>query len=311
MFKPLLAPNTDPLKDPDFFKNLKFPLLASPKLDGIRCIIKEGACKSRKYLDLPSKFIQSAFKDFAELDGEIIIGPETAHDVYNTTQSYVMSFSKNPAPKIVQFCVFDYALETAAHLPFYKRYELVRQYIDTYLRTYTLPNNYIVNIVPHKWCNDLLSLIQFENEMLALGYEGIMMRDPYGIYKHGRSTYKQGILLKLKRFQDDEAEVIGFVPMQRNDNELETDELGYAKRSSAKAGMVEQDLLGKFLVKYEDQELEIAPGVLTLEEKKHIWLNRPFFLRKILKFRHFPYGVKDKPRFPRFVGWRNEIDMGE
>ena len=42
------------------------------------------------------------------------------------------------------------------------------------------------------------------------GYEGLMLRDPNGVYKFGRSTVKENILLKVKDFMDDEAEIISF-----------------------------------------------------------------------------------------------------
>ena len=42
MFKPMLAPGEDPLSYPDYFDKLQYPLLGSPKFDGIRCIIKSN-----------------------------------------------------------------------------------------------------------------------------------------------------------------------------------------------------------------------------------------------------------------------------
>ena len=45
---------------------------------------------------------------------------------------------------------------------------------------------------------------------LNAGYEGLMLRDPNGIYKFGRSSVKENILLKVKEFMDDEAEIIAF-----------------------------------------------------------------------------------------------------
>ena len=42
IFKPMLAPGEDPLSYPDYFDKLQYPLLGSPKFDGIRCIIKSN-----------------------------------------------------------------------------------------------------------------------------------------------------------------------------------------------------------------------------------------------------------------------------
>ena len=54
-----------------------------------------------------------------------------------------------------------------------------------------------------------------------------MMRNPIAPYKQGRGTFREGIIYKLKRFEDSEAVIIGFVEQMTNQNVLEKDELGY------------------------------------------------------------------------------------
>jgi DNA ligase-1 len=315
MFKPMLAPNNDPLKDPLYFRSLRFPLLCSPKLDGIRMITKteithsynfnldiiEGSreerrvCKSRKFIDLPSKQVQELFSQYQELDGELIVGNETDFDVYNRTQSYVMSMDK-PADRI-SFRVFDSADELHANKPFYERLEIAEKQVKG------LPNIYMVE---HDFVETLQELLDYEELQLTLGYEGIMMRDPMGVYKHGRGTFKEGLIYKLKRFQDDEALIIGLEEGQTNQNEDVRDNLGNAKRSTKKEGMEASGTLGRIIVDWNGMELDIAPGYLTKEEKEYWWKNPEEFVgEKFVKFRHFTHGVKDKPRFPRAVGIRN------
>jgi DNA ligase-1 len=136
-----------------------------------------------------------------------------------------------------------------------------------------------------------------------------MLRDPKGRYKHGRATVNEGLIYKLKRFQDAEAVVTGLEEAQRNENVLETDAQGYAKRSTAKAGLIGSDTLGRLIVDYDGQELKLSPGALKHDERQRIWDNPNEYLGKIAKFRFFAHGVKDKPRFPRFVGWRSKTDM--
>ena len=69
-FKPMLA-STEPV-DPD---ELEYPLYASPKLDGVRAVIKDGEVKQRSLKPVRNKFIQDELKDLPDgLDGELTVG---------------------------------------------------------------------------------------------------------------------------------------------------------------------------------------------------------------------------------------------
>ena len=253
-FKPLLAATIDPKKDADVFSKLKFPLLGSPKLDGIRAMGIDGRLKSRKLLDLPSAQAQA---------------------------------------------------EDACRPFSWRMLELAK--------AVSALNRVDVKLVPQVMIHNLEELIAFEEEMLALGYEGIMLRDPTGMYKHGRSTFKEQTLMKLKRFEDFEAQVVGLIEQQTSTNTAERDELGHGKRSSAKAGMVGAGTLGKFLVHYDTDEgqdvLEIPCGVLTHKQRKAIWEDGDLAIGQWIKVRHFPIGAKNKPRLPRCVGFRDTMDF--
>ena len=56
-------------------------------------------------------------------------------------------------------------------------------------------------------------------------------------------------------------------------------------------------------------ELDIAPGNFNHVERKEIWTSQEEFIGKLLKFRYFNHGIKDKPRFPRAIGFRNLMDL--
>jgi DNA ligase-1 len=303
-FAPMLAATIDPKKDADVFSKLKFPLLGSPKLDGIRAVGRDERLKSRKLLDLPSAQAQALFGHLIHFDGEIIAGSSTAPDVYNVTQSYVMSKDKQH-PELTYY-VFDWADPEAAYHPFNHRMLLLAKAVADL-------NRVDVKLVPQVMIHNLEELIAFEEEMLALGYEGIMLRDPTGMYKHGRSTFREQTLMKLKRFEDFEAQVVGLVEQMTNTNVAEKDELGHSKRSSAKAGMVGAGTLGKFLVHYDTDEgqdlLEIPCGVLTHKQRKAIWEDDGLAIGQYIKVRHFPIGAKNKPRLPRCVGFRDRMDF--
>lgn len=298
MFKPLLAPGEDPLSFPDYFKKLQYPLLGSPKYDGIRCIIKGKRAMSRTFKMLPSYQVQEEFTEFEHFDGELIEGNATDFDVYNRTQSYVMSENK---PGDLSYHVFDYTHPEYLGRPFYERLEFLEKMLGTTGK---------IKMVPHEHINNYGQLIAYEARCLAQGFEGIMMRNPVAPYKFGRGTFREGIIYKLKRFKDAEGLIVDILPMMVNNNPLETDELGYAKRSSSKAGLEEGDIAGKYIIYYDNMELEVAPGSFNHSERREMLLNKNNYIgKKYIKFRFFAHGVKDKPRFPRATGLRETIDM--
>ena len=299
VFKPMLAPHEDPIGYPKFFEDLRYPLVCSPKYDGVRCIVKGGIPLSRTGKELPSKQIKELFDKFEHFDGELIVGEPTDFNVYNRTQSHVMSKSKPDAD--LRFYVFDYTHPDWLDAPFLERYGYMQEMAD-FAPAILVEQHYITN---------KKTLLEYEEEMLEAGFEGIMMKASNGHYKQGRGTYKQGLIYKLKRFRDDEGLILDFVQGKSNQNTKERDELGYAKRSTAKAGMVLTETLGKFIVLFDNMEIEVAPGAFTHAERTYIWKHKEAFRNRYLKFRHFAHGVKDMPRFPRAIGLRDIIDMGD
>lgn len=308
MFKPLLAPRDCPETKPGFFDKLPWPLVASPKYDGIRALPKDGSVKSRTFKDLPSWQVQELFSPYQNLDGEIMVGSPTDFDVYNRTQSHVMSFDK-PAESINMFA-FDWTDERAANIPFKERSEETKRMVHAF-QTKDIEKGLKPNLiyVPHEIIPDYPTLVLYENAIVSQGFEGIMMRGLNGRYKHGRATYNEGIIYKLKRFQEDEGQVVDFVEAMINDNPEEVDELGYIKRSTHQENMIPAGRVGKFIVRFQGQDINVAPGNFTHAELIHIWNNRSKYLGRWLKFRHFAHGVKDLPRHPRAMGWRDPMDM--
>lgn len=283
-FKPMLASDA-------VLEKLSFPLLASPKLDGIRAVVRNGVVYSRSNKPIPNKFVQEKFKHLEHHDGELIVGPATAHDVYRQTTSHVMAHDKEDFA--VQFFAFDHIRDLNAP------YGLRAKEIEA--RPGLVKHE-------HRLIKTLDALLTYEEQCLETGYEGLILRDPDGYYKTGRSTVSEGLLLKLKRFLDDEAHVVGFAEQMHNANEATTNELGRTKRSSHKANKHGKDTLGALQVLWKGLEFEIGTG-MTDAVRKHIWENRDDFIGKLVKFKYFPVGIKDKPRHPVFLGWRDRSDI--
>ena len=292
-FKPLLASPVD-------LKKLQYPVLASPKLDGIRCIVKNGKPVSRSLKPIPNRFIQGRFKLVApqlnELDGELIIGMVNAKNVFQTTESGVMTREGTPG---FVFCVFDLIAKDS---PFEERFNhlihLYREWPPW------------VRLVQHVSVHNEERLLEYEQRCVEFGYEGVMIRSVGGEYKYGRSTTNEGILLKMKRFTDDEATVIGFEELKHNNNEAKINALGYTERSSHKANKIGSGTLGKLVVKSPrwPKSFKLGTG-FDDATRKGIWNRRAEFKGKLVKFKYQAAGIKDLPRSPVFLGFRSKDDM--
>jgi DNA ligase-1 len=300
-FKPMLAPQEDPRSCTKFFDYLSYPLLASYKLDGIRGVPIAGTVRSRTLKALRSKQVQKKYGKHSWLDGEMIIGEPTDPNQINLCQSHIMSFDK-PSPDL-RFYVFDCANTLFKDVPFYERLRIAKQLVED-------TKDPSIYFLEHKAINSYDELITFEEEALGLGYEGLMLRNPLGRYKHNRATMLDNIIFKLKRFIDDEGLLIGLEEKNTNTNEQVRDERGYAKRSSAKEGLVPAGTAGTFIVEWQGLTLRVAPGKFKHDELQYIWNNQKEFIEKVyVKFRFFGYGMLNMPRFPRAITFRSPEDI--
>lgn len=286
-FRPMLATDADLTK-------LRFPLLASPKLDGVRAVVRDGVVYSRSNKPIPNKAVQAKFAYCKHYDGELIAGEPTSKTVYRDTVSTVMARDKHAND--VSFYVFDHVQHLGAI--YSRRRDEIAEAADR------------MDVVVHdqRLIHDLYELDVYENQCLEDGYEGLILRDPNAPYKCGRSTVNEGYLLKLKRFSDAEATVIGFEERMHNANEKTTNELGRTARSSHQAGLVPMDTLGALLVRFGDIEFSVGTG-FTDTERAEVWVNRDRYLGTQAKFKYFQVGMKDAPRHPVFLGWRDAAEL--
>lgn len=287
------------MSKPDYFTSMTFPKIISPKYDGIRCLVIEGVPYSRTGKILPSTQLGLMLASYHGIDGEAIEGNATDHNVYNRTQSHVMAEDK---PGDLHFYVFDSIIEGTLNDPFEERLQSLKNYLDV------CPDDNI-HIIPQYVVNNVEELLKYEEQFLEQGFEGVILRDPRGRYKNGRSTWREQIALKLKREQDDEGVIVDFIEGVTNQNDQHVDELGYAKRSSHQENKIPVGMLGKFKVDFNGDIISVAPGSFSHEERRWIWNNRELVRGRYLKFRHFPHGVKEKPRQPRALGFRDKMDM--
>ena len=281
----------------------KGPVWVTPKLDGVRALVMEGGVFSRKLKLIPNTYIQESLslEWLHGLDGELIVGDPTASDCINSTTSGVMSRSGEP-----DFSLHVFDLWNTPNVGYRQRHNTLRR-IATKCAEHALP----ITLVPRVLCHKVSEVEAAVGRNYESGYEGSIVRCFDGRYKYNRSTLREGLMLKIKESIDSEIRIESFEEMMHNANEATIDERGYTKRSAHKANKIPAGTLG--LIHGTDihsgEAVTIGPGKLTAPERSHIWKNQKKFIGKIAKYRYAAHGIKDKPRFPRWIAWRDEIDL--
>lgn len=220
------------LKDPE---TLTYPVLGSPKLDGIRALVKKNEdLVSRKLKLIPNKRLQEVFglSTLAGYDGELIMGDPTQPGCWNRTDSVVMSH-EHPDSDKVRFYVFDRWLPNTKNWPYERRAPR---------NSHRHPR---VVLVPQVLIRSPDELRRFHRRLVDKGYEGSMYRDPLGPYEYRRSWF----LLKFKDIESAEGVIVGFKREKENRNPQKMNELGRMSRSSHKAGKVLKRQVGAVQVK--------------------------------------------------------------
>ncbi len=265
-----------------------FPIFATPKIDGIRAMIVGGKLVSRTLKPIPNRAASEALECMLPegADGELVYG-----DTFQSATSAVMTVAFLPPPTTkFTFYWFDYVRDTA-DAPYEQRMANVQEYCSTH-DGLTSPVVKIVQLHP-KSLQTSDALDAFEAQVLDEGFEGVMLRKPGGRYKFGRSTVKEGLLLKLKRFEDAEAQVIGVEELRRSDGE----------------DKIPGGVLGALVCITQDKvQFKIGTG-FSAHDRQELWKQRRALIGRQAKYKFLLVGVKTAPRHPVFLGFRDPMDM--
>ena len=279
---------------------INFPVYTSTKFDGIRALVIDSVVYSRSLKPIRNKHVQRLFgkPEYEGFDGELVVGDIYAKDVFQKTTSGVMSEDGEP---YVTFHVFD-----LWSIPTFD-YEYRQRYLQEILLDEDKEYPSIVYAMI-RLCKNIDDLTFFLEHERNVGGEGLICRSPSGIYKYGRSTPKEQLSIKLKFFNQDEFEVIGFEERMHNTNEATTNELGYTERSSCKENLIPMNTLGSLVLKYGDTEFRCGTG-FSDAQRKEIWENKESYLGKLASIRYMSVGQIMLPRIPSFHGFRDKDDM--
>lgn len=281
--------------EPVALEHLRYPLLALPKLNGVRGHVRSNTVLSTSNTPLPNIHLQAKYRQFSFHDGEFLVGdPTDSKNSLNRTTSLVMSDEK---PLVdLNFYAFDHTEHLDAC--YAKRYKLL-----------TPKPKLGVIVLNAKTIRCQSELLDTEQEWVDAGYEGLITRDPDAHYKCGKSTAKQAWMGKMKRFADDEAEIVDFVEGEHNTNEATVSNTGHTKRSSAKAGKVPNGTLGSVIVRKKNGvTFGIGTG-FTDAERDHIWANKEKYRGQLAKYKFFEIGSGDVPVLPVWLGLRDRRDL--
>lgn len=289
MFKPTLAIAAD-------FDKLVFPLIASPKIDGIRCVIDpERGAVTRKLLPIGNTYISEKLNSYALsfTDGEIVTYTNGKVDSFSTIQSKVMA---DDGECVFSFHVFDCfeAPTDSYNLRIERAGKKIGNCPIAQIHTYQTVDNF----------DQLMALV--DNWIDRDGWEGGMARRPSAPYKYGKSTVNDACLLKIKRFIDSEARIKGFNEKMHNANEATKDELGRTKRSSSKAGLIPMDTLGSIECEW-DNGVKFSLAGIDAEEGAKIWAIRQKLIDGLVNFKYQEIGPNGAPRFASYRGIRYDL----
>lgn len=210
--QPMLANKWEPGKT-----KITYPVGAEPKLDGIRALArKEGneiIFRSRNGKEF--FFLQHIRDRLAIFMTYLPTGAVPDGEFY----SFILSFNeitgivrqqKNPHPRenLVEYFIFDLILPN--NPSFEERYKILVDAYQAYADDGHLSFNEAgevddpIRLVAMTLATSQQDLLEFHDEYVQMGYEGLIIRKLNMPYKFGRGSN----LLKYKEFQDEEGEIV-------------------------------------------------------------------------------------------------------
>jgi len=302
--KPHLASDWDPAKQ-------KFPVVMLPKIDGVRGLNPSGQFLARSLKKHGNLYTSRFYSEpcLVGMDGELAAERWNHPDLCRLTTSAVSTHEGAP---FTLWWIFDLVNEKTAEWTYLQRLEEAKATIER-LQADPLQPECVrhLRIVPWVVVHNMEALEAQDAEWLEQGFEGSILRDPGGKHKNGRCTVREGAYLRIKRFIEEEAYVLGIIEGQQNCNEAQENELGRQFRSTHQENMVPNGMIGALQVRAikDGAEFVVGAGEMPHADRKKFFDNPELILGKIIKYKHFPKGVKDKPRFPTFKTFRDKADM--
>ena len=285
-------------------EDLTFPVLVTPKIDGVRAINLNGKLVSRSLKQIPNIAIRTLIERILPEDG-IFDGELSVDSDFQNTVSAVMSIY-TALPNNLKFYWFDWVQNSDFNMPYSIRVLRIYEHMKNNKELKKL--NIIIPLIPAQVDNtEELSL--FEEASLLKGYEGVIVRSYAGRYKCGRSTMREGLMIKIKKSEDFEATIIDTEELMHNLNEEKMDKFGRMQRSSAKGNKVKSGTLGVLVARAQNGKIfKIGTG-FTNKQRQTLWFSRNDLIGKFVKYRSAGNSKDDVPKCAVFIGLRHHDDI--
>lgn len=293
-FKPMLAKQWEP-------ELCTFPKLVSLKLDGIRAVFKDGELLARSLKPIRNKQIQEKFSNITTYSklGLIFDGEFYSHELTFQEISSVVNSSDKEVPDSLKFHCFDFIDSENYDEEFELRFQKFQE------RLYSFEN---VVVLKQLKANSKKDIDRLFEKAIKKDYEGLILRDPKGRYKCGRSTVNEGLLLKVKPFETFDAKVIAIEERHENLNVSQKNELGNSFKRNTKDMKSGVGIASVLVTEYNGYE--VKPTLTGTEEfRKEIWDNQEKYIGKMFEYKGMEIGMKDVPRHPTFIRWRVDKDV--
>lgn len=277
---------------------ITYPKVALLKHNGVRAGVQDGILLARSLKPIPNKYCQELYSYdlLNDYEGELVVGDPLVESVFTSTTSGVMTKTGQPDVCLYLFDMYH------PRAPFIDRIKQVHKHAELF-------DSQFVQAIPYEIVESDEELLEYNDYAQKMNYEGLVLRDPMGIYKEGRATDAEGTFLRFVPWYTSEAKIVGIEEGQVNNNESKPNELGFLKKSSAKAGKVPSGRAGAFLVEDLKTGAWFAMPVPTVKLQDEVWANKEKFLGAIARYR-YKKGVKGNiPRYAQFDGLRDRLDM--
>lgn len=294
-FKPMLLSN----EEVDI-NTLQYPIMASPKYDGVRVEVTRKGLFGRSLKPLPNLKLKTYFKDLCDklpegvtLEGELYHYGKPCREIAGIANSS----KKETDLKGFVLLLFDY---------YDGDMDLMWMARQAFLELFT--DDEKVFIIPHQDIHNKKELLDLYDLTIDKGYEGLVLNNPKAFYKQGRVSNKMNIAYKLKPVRTDDLEIVGVLERMENTNESEINELGYKFKRNTVDAKQPTGIAASLVCLLPNGDKTKVTLTGTEDDRREIWHNRKYYIGKYAEVKSMDYGVKDKPRFPRLIRIKEALE---
>ena len=276
MFLPMLAHRYD-----KHSSKINFPCWVQPKLDGVRMLARkqDGVVtmwsRKGKVIDIPDKINAQLCDMLSEgqcTDGELYVHGWTFQRIIAAVKK------KRDDTDLLEYHIYDSPHQSLLFEDRLPQFGIQGARFPTYCQSWTIIGKNIKFVKTYDVA-DQEELDLFEGNFVQQGYEGMMVRNHASAYKYKHRSYD---LQKVKRFIDDEYEIIG------------------GKDGSGR----ESGLIVYRCTTADGLEFDVRPRG-SHEERAEIYKNLDNYIGKMLTVRYQELTDDGRPRFPVGIAVRD------